>query len=145
MENNSLKKDDSFLDVSSLAFIETLFKKYLEDPSCIDRSWLVYFNSINFKKEHTSEQFKRPSWKRSDWPLTPIEHLKDLDEAIPTKKSYSQSQSSLSTPSDHDTEQKVTDSIIEKYMLLELDSFSPKEGEVKKCWGLLGRDELCDH
>ena len=29
-------------------------------------------------------------------------------------------------------EEKVTDSIIEKYMLLELDSFSPKEGEVKK-------------
>ena len=111
VENNSLKKDDSFLDVSSLAFIETLFKKYLEDPSCIDRSWLDYFNSINFKKEHTSEQFKKPSWKRSDWPLTPIEHLKDLDEAVPTKKSNSQSKSSLSTPSDHDNEQKVTDSI----------------------------------
>ena len=39
-------------------------------------------------------------------------------------------------------EEKVTDSIIEKYMLLELDSFSPKEGEVKKCWGLLGKDDV---
>ena len=35
------------INVDSFELTED-FKKYLEDPSCIDRSWLDYFNSINF-------------------------------------------------------------------------------------------------
>ena len=38
-------------------------------------------------------------------------------------------------------EEKLTEDIKEKYILLELDTFSPEPNVFKKCWALIGKDE----
>ena len=39
-------------------------------------------------------------------------------------------------------EEKLTEDIREKYILLELDTFSPEPNVFKKCWALIGKDEV---
>ena len=84
---DKMKKDFSFLESSNLPFIEHLFEKYLEDPNSVDPSWHDYFNSINFNKEHNTEQFSKPSWAKKHWPVgRRNEQISAMDGYWPNKE-----------------------------------------------------------
>ena len=114
-----MEKDFSFLEINSLPFIENLFEKYLEDPNSVDPSWHDYFNSINFNKGHTTEQFSKPSWVKNHWPIgRRNEQISAMDGYWPNKEKANGSiLSKKKVPidkekvSDFQTEQRVTDSI----------------------------------
>ncbi len=113
-KDNKIKsgEDDSFLELGSVAFMETMLEKYLNKPSSVDSSWQKYFNSIDLLEERNERiSLQKPSWHRNDWPI------KVTQSGIPqTKTNLPQKITNEITkfskePSASITEQKVTDSI----------------------------------
>ncbi len=59
----------SFLYGSNATFIETLYKKYVDDPNSVDPEWQVFFAGLGDKQAHVKKEVEGPTWERSDWPL----------------------------------------------------------------------------
>ena len=69
--DSEIDKNPSFLNSHNFEFLETLQKRFQEDPTNIDSSWQKYFESI--QKDPQSEQKETsPSWHRTDWPPIPL-------------------------------------------------------------------------
>ncbi len=109
---NKPSEDDSFLELGSIAFIETMLEKYLKKASSVDSSWQKYFNSINLlEDEKEKTYFQKPSWHRNDWP---INLLQNTIPKTKSKESHKVERGVISNSNDFpdpNTEQKVTDSI----------------------------------
>jgi len=54
------------LSGASSAFVESLYDRYLEDPTSVDESWRGYFERL--ERGATSAAGRGPSWARDDWP-----------------------------------------------------------------------------
>jgi 2-oxoglutarate dehydrogenase E1 component len=68
-EQRAAFEESSFLYGANAPYVEELYAKYLTNPAAVDANWRNFFDSITAKSEIVSG----PSWKRADWPASPVD------------------------------------------------------------------------
>jgi 2-oxoglutarate dehydrogenase E1 component len=70
-EQRAAFEESSFLYGANAQFVEDLYAKYLISPAAVDAHWRNFFDSVAGE----AETVKGPSWKRADWPASPVDEL----------------------------------------------------------------------
>jgi 2-oxoglutarate dehydrogenase E1 component len=72
-EQRSAFEESSFLYGGNAQFVEQLYAQYLINPAAVDAHWRQFFDQMADATTSGSAAIAGPSWKRSDWPLSPVD------------------------------------------------------------------------